>query len=230
MDSEASAARAVQARLAYEMRHLGRLYPVLLHDLRAFLNTMRLNSELLQRAAAREDLDAEAAAAIRRYAAVIADEIDPFARMLKAVVGQMQLADPPTKRFDFRTLCEELAIVFGSYACSRRMAVRTTLADVPMNVDGDRDAVAHALTSLFLAAIDALPEGTPLAFALQSGRHEAVLTLAAETAAPIPWLLEPASEPVAIAREILERHAARLNLSSETVRLEIELPLAPLAA
>ncbi|MGE5179886.1 MAG: sensor histidine kinase [Bacteroidota bacterium] len=230
MESEASAARADQARLAHELRHLGRLYPVLAHDLHAFLNTMVLNLELLQRAASRPDLDAEAASRIRKYAALVAEEIPPLDRMLKAVVGQMRLADPPTKRFDFRTLCEELAIVFGSYSRHRRVAVRTTLADVPMNVDGDRDAVAHALTSLLLAAIDALPEGTPLAFTLQAGRHEAVLTVAAESAAPIPWLLEPASEPVTIAREILERHAARLNFSSETVRLEIELPLAPLAA
>ena len=230
MDSEAGAARDDQARLAHELRHLGRLYPFLAHDLLAFLNTMALNLELLQRAAAREQLDADAAARIRRYAALVAEEIPPLDRMLKAVVGQMRLADPPTKRFDLRTLCEELAVVFGSFAQHRRVSVRTTLADVPMNVDGDRDAVAHALTTFFLAAIDALPDGASLLFTLQSGRHAAVLTLAAETAAPIPWLLEPASEPVAIAREILERHAARLNLSSETVRLEIELPLAPLAA
>jgi signal transduction histidine kinase len=230
VDSDVSDSRADQARLAHELRHLGRLYPVLAHDLHAFLNTMVLNLELLQRTAARENLDADATARIRKYAALVAEEIAPLDRMLNAVVGQMRLADPPTKRFDFRTLCEGLAIVFGSYARHRRVTVRTTLADVPMNVDGDRDAVAHALTTLFLAAIDALPDGSSLLFTLQSGRHAAVLTLAAETLAPIPWLLEPASEPVAIARGILERHAARLNLSSETVRLEIELPLAPLAA
>jgi hypothetical protein len=221
---------ADEARLAHELRHLGRLYPVLAHDLHAFLNTMALNLELLQRIAARENLDADAAAKIRRCAALVAEEIAPLDRMLKAAMGQMRLADPPTTRFDFRTLCEELAIVFGSYARHRRLVLQTTLADVPMNVDGDRDAVAHALTSLFLAALEVLPQGTPLVLALQVGRHAATLTLEAETAAPIPWLLEPASEPVAIARGILERHAARLNLSSETVRLEIELPLAPLAA
>lgn len=225
--------KAVDERLAGHLRHLGRMYPVLAHDLHAFLNTMVLNLELLRSAAAREELDAETAARIRRYASVVADEIPPLDRMLKAVVAQMRLADPPSAKFDLRALCEEQAIVFDSYARHRRVHVRTTLADVPMAVSGDRDAVGHALTAMLLSAVEALPEGALLLFTLQADRRAAILTLAAEpggAADAVPVLMP---EPPAQAREVLGRHGARLHWPNEPpdrARLEITIPLAPLGA
>lgn len=212
------------------------MYPLLAHDLHAFLNTMVLNLELLQRTAAKPEVDAEAIAKIRRYAALVADEIPPLDRMLKAVVGQMRLADPPTSRFDFRALCEELAIVFDSFSRHRRLRLRTTLADVPMAVNGDRDAVAHALTSLFLEALETLPHGSGLTLTLQADRRVATLTLAAEppaAASPGPTSPLPAGEPPAEARSILETlgaHVTRTSGPEGGSVLDITLPLAPLSS
>jgi signal transduction histidine kinase len=197
---------------------------------------MVLNLELLRRAAAKPEVDAETAAKIRRYAALVADEIPPLDRMLKAVVGQMRLADPPTTPFDLRTLCEEIAIVFDSYSRYRRLRIRTTLADVPMPVAGDRDAVAHAFTTLFLDAIDALPEGSELALTLQADRRQATVTLA--SGAPPEGPPVPAApngeraEAATAARETLERYGARVVHTSGTNAsvLDITLPLAPLSS
>lgn len=218
-------------RLAAHLRNLGRMHSVLAHDLHGFLNTMVLNLELLRRAAEGDGLSAETAARIRRYVSMVADEIPPMNQMLKAVLGQMRLADPPTAKFDLRTLCEEQAIVFDSYARHRRLRLRATLADVPMSVAGDRDAVAHALTALFLDAIDVLPAGAQLVVTLQTDRRAAVLALAAE---PPESGAEPAlREPPDLVRSILERHGAHLqwtNRPRELARLEITLPLAPLGA
>jgi signal transduction histidine kinase len=217
-------------RLARHLRNLGRMYPVLAHDLHAFLNTMVLNLELLQRAAAKEDPDSETMARIRRYAALVADEIPPLDRMLKAVVGQMRLSDAPTTRFDFRTLCEELAIVFDSYARYRRLRLKATLVDVPMAVAGDRDAMAHALTSLLLEMLEAVPQGTDLTLSLQADRRLATLALAA--APPAVLTREPAvAESTAAAREILERHGARIDDApgaDGSSALGITVPLVPL--
>jgi signal transduction histidine kinase len=218
------------ARLARHLRNLGRMYPVLAHDLHAFLNTMVLNLELLQRTAAKEDPDPQAMARIRRFAALVADEIPPLDRMLKAVVGQMRLSDTPTTRFDFRTLCEELAIVFDSYARYRRMRLKATLADVPMAVAGDRDEMAHALTALLLDMLEAVPQGTDLTLSLQADRRLATLTLAA--APPTVLTREPAvPESAAAAREILERHGARIDDApgaDGSSALGITVPLVPL--
>ncbi|HTM01531.1 MAG TPA: hypothetical protein VL503_10465 [Candidatus Omnitrophota bacterium] len=218
------------ARLARHLRNLGRMYPVLAHDLHAFLNTMVLNLELLQRTAAKEDPDPQAMARIRRFAALVADEIPPLDRMLKAVVGQMRLSDTPTTRFDFRTLCEELAIVFDSYARYRRMRLKATLADVPMAVAGDRDEMAHALTALLLDMLEAVPQGTDLTLSLQADRRLATLTLAA--APPAVLTREPAvPESAAAAREILERHGARIDDApgaDGSSALGITVPLVPL--
>jgi signal transduction histidine kinase len=218
------------ARLARHLRNLGRMYPVLAHDLHAFLNTMVLNLELLQRTAAKEDPDPQAMARIRRFAALVADEIPPLDRMLKAVVGQMRLSDTPTTRFDFRTLCEELAIVFDSYARYRRMRLKATLADVPMAVAGDRDEMAHALTALLLDMLEAAPQGTDLTLSLQADRRLATLTL--EAAPPAVLTREPAvPESAAAAREILERHGARIDDApgaDGSSALGITVPLVPL--
>lgn len=232
-DAREAEAREAEARLAQHLRHLGRMYPVLAHDLHGFLNTMVLNLELLQRTAAREEQDADSVARIRRYAALVADEIPPLDRMLKAFVGQMRLAEPPSTRFDLRTLCEELAVLFDSYGRHRRVRVRSTLADVPMAVVGDRDAAAHALTSLLLGAVDGLPAGSLLALTLQAGRSTAVLALASEPSDPGVPVAAPLAEPTAAVRAMLERLGAHMELPHgprDPARLEITLPLAPLGA
>lgn len=218
------------ARLASHLRNLGRMYPVLAHDLHSFLNTMVLNLELLQRAAAREDPDPATLARIRRFAALVAEEIPPLDRMLKAVVGQTRLSDPPTTRFDFRALCEDLAIVFDSYARYRRLRLKATLVDVPMAVAGDRDAMAHALTALLLHALEAAPPGTDLTLSLQADRRLATLALAA--AAPAVLTREPAMrESAAAAREVLQSLGARIDDSpgaDGSSALGITVPLVPL--
>ena len=206
------------------------MYPVLAHDLHGFLNTMTLNLELLQRAAGKDEVDGESLARIRRYAALVANEIPPLDRMLTAVVGQMKLSAHPTTRFDWRALCEELAIVFDSYARHRRLRLKTTLADVPMAVAGDRDAMAHALTALILNAVESAPPGADLTLSLQADRRLATLTLAAVP--PAVLTREPAvPESAAAAREILEGLGARIDDApgaDGSSTLGITVPLVPL--
>lgn len=227
--TEARETRDAEGRLARHLQNLGRMYPVLAHDLHAFLNSMVLNLELLQRTASRDELDAEAVARIRRYAALVADEIPPLDRMLKAVVGQMRLTEPPAPRFDLRTLCEELAIVFNAYARHRRIQAKTTLADVPMAVAGDRDVVAHALTSVLLHALDELPQGSVFTMVLEAERKQAVLKLAAEPADGTPWpLVSAMDEPYTSASAVLERQGATVARTTESPQIQITVPLAPL--
>jgi len=225
-----------EARLAEHARILGRMYPVLAHDLLGYLNTMALNLELLQRTSSRETIDAESAERIRRFSALVAGEIPPLDRMLKAVVGFMRRSEPPTTRFDLRALCEDLAIVFGAYARQRRLQFRSTLVDVPMVVAGDRDAVQHALTALILRLVDALPERAEVAWTVQTHRVAATLTVAAESTAGSDGAahLGPlaASHPITASHQILERHGARIawsHAAGGAATLEITMPLAPLS-
>jgi hypothetical protein len=203
---------------------------------------MVLNIELLQRTASAgaEGEDGK----IPRYASRVASELQALDRRLKAVVGQMSLTVPSADRFDWLTLIQDLAIVFESYARERRIRVQVTLPEVPVNVLGDRDAVNHLLTALLLGSVDALPNGAALSLALRADRGTATLRLSAAPGAPADspvepdpiafWTREPAAGALAAARETLESHpSARLLISSgsrEPARLEIELPLAPLAA
>ncbi len=227
---------AASARLAEHRRHLGRMYSVLAHDLQGHLNSMVLNLELLQRTA-----DAEPGR-VPRYASLIASELQALDKRLKAVVGLMRLADSPSDRFDWRAVTEELAIIFESYARTRRVRVRSALPEIPVGVFGDRDAVSHVLTSLLVGVVDTLPTGSLLSLSLHTDRQNAVLDVsatpgaAADTpAAPEPiafWTREPAAGALEAARAVLESHDVRLRVPSgprEPARLEIELPLAPLA-
>jgi len=227
-------------RLADHLRHLARIVPAVSHDLRAHLNSMVLNLELLQRSL---DGGATPGDRIARRATVIAGEIRQLDRMLKAVAGQTRLAGPQEERFDYRLLCEDLAILFRSYGRQRRIRVEAELPEMPVMVASDRDAIHHALTSLLIAVIDALPEGAQLSLAMRADRRNAVLTAsatapdsdsrAAESGAaapsPVSFSREPAARAVAMARETLESLAAPLLISSgprQPARLEIHLPLA----
>jgi hypothetical protein len=211
---------------------------VLAHDLQGHLNSMVLNLELLQRTA-----DAEPGR-VPRYASLIASELQALDRRLKAVVGQMRLADSPSDRFDWRAVTDDLAVIFESYGRARRVRVRSGLPEIPVSVFGDRDAVSHVLTSLLVGVVDTLPTGSLLSLTLRTDRKNAVLDVsatpgaAADTpGAPEPiafWTREPAAGALEAARAVLESdHAALVRVLSgprEPARLEIELPLAPLAA
>jgi signal transduction histidine kinase len=229
---------AVSARLAEHRLLLGRMCSVLAHDLQGHLNSMVLNLELLQRTAETEP------GRVPRYASLIASELQSLDKRLKAVVGQMRLADPPTDQFDLRAVTDELAVVFESYARTRRVRVRSTLPQIPVNVFGDRDAVNHVFTSLLVGVVDSLPTGSFLSLALRTDRQNAVLDISATPGAgadtsgpPEPiafWTREPAAGALEAARAVLQSdHAAPIRIPSgprESARLQIELPLAPLIA
>lgn len=205
-----------QARLARQRLVLARLYTGLTHDLLGFLNTMVLNLEVLRNVAAHETIDAKDAARIRRLAEVVSGEIPPLHEMVKAAMAQIRLLDPPTTRFDLRTLCEELAIVLAAAARSEKSVLRTTLADVPMTVAGDRDAVAHALMAAILGTLLALPQGSMLSLTLQADRREAVLSFLAQPDASGLARVPQAdvAEAALDARAVLEQYGARLDESS----------------
>lgn len=226
-----------EAGLAAHAENLGHLYSILAHDLHAYLNSMVLNLELLRRAIADFKPGDESLDRMGRYASLVAGEIPGLDRMLKAVVGQMRLTGASDGRFDFRMICDDLTVIFDSYARQRRIRIETALADVPMNVAGDRDAMHHAMTSLLLAAIDALPDGAEVLIRLHTERPRVLFTALAtlpEGQLPGPfWSGDAKGRAVALARDVLERHAARLLISWEapsSARLEIDLPLTPIAA
>lgn len=224
---------AVSARLAEHRLHLGRMYSALAHDLQGHLNSMMLNLELLQRTA-----DAQPGR-VPHYASMIASELQALDRRLKAVVGQMRLADPASDRFDWRALTDDLAVIFESYARTGRVRVRSALPEIPVSVFGDRDSVSHVLTSLLVGVVDTLPAGSLLSLTLRTDRQTAVLDISATSGAageapgaPEPiafWTREPAAGALEAARAVLESdHAAPIRVPSgprEPARLEIELPL-----
>jgi signal transduction histidine kinase len=223
------------ARRAAAWSLFGRIVPYVAHDFRARLNGLVLNLELLQRAA---DGGAVDPARVRHYAERMAAEVREIERMLRAVVEPIRPDEPGSDRFDFRTMCADLVVLAESYARSRRIGVRSALPEVSLRVLGNREAVQHALTSLLIHAIDALPQGSRLSLSLHTERRLAIFTAAAFSAPeagestdskPAGWIREPSRSAVESAREILAGHDARLFLSSEPrgeARLVVEAPLA----
>ena len=99
------------------------------------------------------------------------------------------------------------------------------------------------LTSLLVGVVDSLPAGSLLSLTLRTDRQSVVLDVSAApgaaadtTGAPEPiafWTREPAAGALEAARAVLEsHHDVHIRVPSgprEPARLEIELPLAPLA-
>jgi hypothetical protein len=214
-------------------RLFGRVVPYVSHDFRAHLNTLILNLELLQRSADAGPLSPER---VRQYAERMATEVRQLEQMLRAIVEAARPDKPGVDRFDFQSICSDLAILSESYARSRRIRVRSALVETPMPAVGEREAVWVALTSLLVHMIDALPEGSHLSLSLHAEQRLATFSAAAYAPAeaagdasstPAGWIREPSAAAIESAREILAGHDAQLVISEPRgpARLTVEMPL-----
>ena len=229
------------ARLAAHLRSLGRMYPVLAHDLHAYLNTMVLNAEIIQRLA--DQPTPEACERIRRSAILIASELAGLERMLKAVVGQTRLSEPAANpvaggdRFDLRALVEEISLVFESYSRHRRIRWSADLGDMPLAVVGNRDAVKHALVSCIMGAVDDSTPGDEISLVIRADRSRASVSIQCACREPTDSAPDRSLAPVAeghaaAAREravrVLARHGALVREVHDPRgrgSFEIEIPL-----
>ncbi|MBN2491962.1 MAG: HAMP domain-containing histidine kinase [Planctomycetes bacterium] len=147
-------------RDASKMRALARLFVSVAHDLKAPLNAIFLNLELLRRAL---ETGEAAPAAERdkrsRILATVRSEIERLGRMLGEVLRLPSLPQETHRPFDVARVLKEAVLLLHPMARDQNVTVNLAIAAGPIRVRGHRDRLKQALINLLLNALEAMPEG-----------------------------------------------------------------------
>jgi signal transduction histidine kinase len=145
-------------RLAGYMRTLSVLYRACLHDLRAPLNAMVLNLELL-----RESLDAAEQPAARerrlKYVDVVHAQVDRIARGLEMLLKHNFAVEGERRRFDLREVIGEVADLVEPFARSRQLRVESQPSPAPVHIRAFRDRIHQVLLNLVNNGLEAMSPG-----------------------------------------------------------------------
>ncbi len=161
--------------LAVQMRGLTRFYMEVVHDLKAPLNAMVINLELLKDTF--EPDDADRYARQRRYVDVLGDEVQRLNRSLTSLLAQTPRLAESAQRFDLRELVQELVDLIVPQAKAQRVTVEPRLPSSSVAVEGRRDRLKQALLNVAINALEAMPEGGTLGVTLDVERDAATLSI-----------------------------------------------------
>lgn len=155
-------------RQAAQLRSLSRIYLGVAHDLRAPVNAMLLNLELLKRSLlADEDVDPVLLGRRQQWVQVIEEEIARLGRSLDVVLGQTAPPRPGPEPFDLRDAVSQVERLLGPQSRQQRVRMSVVLPSAPVLVYGERDALKQAIIHLAVNALEALPEKGLLGIELQ---------------------------------------------------------------
>lgn len=230
--------------LVSQMRSVGHLYRSVAHDLRAPLNAMVVNLELLADAVA-QGPDEEANARSRRYAAVLKEEMERLQRYLENFLYQTAPPDEGRRRFDLAEHLRRMTRFIAPQAQHQKTELVVDLPGEPVEVEGNPDHLRQAVLSLLvnaLEAVEARSEGR-VELGLDTGGGAAgrirlwvadngpgIDAAARERIFHMHYTTKPAGSGIGlhVARRMVEQHGGTLRLASEPrsggTRFEITLP------
>jgi signal transduction histidine kinase len=155
-------------RMAAQLRALTRVYRGVAHDLRAPLNAMVLNLELLRRsldpaAPPREDM----AGKQQRWVGVIEQEIQRLRRALDVLLAQTAPTSEKTEPFDLRGVLEEIEALLFPQARQQYVTLAVRVPDEEVTVVGLRDLIKQSALNIAINALEAMPDGGTLGMSLE---------------------------------------------------------------
>lgn len=157
--------------LAIQMRGLVRFHMAFVHDLRAPLNAMVMNVELLKQTLRNGAASAAADDATRerqlRYIGVLKDEISRVDRQLGTLLTTSAPASDAREEIDVTQLIRELAALIGPMAHHQRVQLETHISDVPLRLTLQRDRLKQAMLNIAINALEAMPDGGRLTIEVQ---------------------------------------------------------------
>lgn len=152
-----------ELRLAIQMRGFAQFYMAFAHDLKAPLNAMVLNLELLKRTLASEEAEGAAVDEKRarqtRYIETLVGEVSRLDRSLRTALTHAAPPSAGLKHFDLRELIEELGSLLDPQARHQRIELKITLPDDPMPLTGHRDRLKQALLNIAINGLESMSDG-----------------------------------------------------------------------
>ncbi len=153
--------------LASQLRSLTRVYRAVIHDLKAPLNAMVLNLDLLQSALRRGEgaLEAEQG---EEYLGVLREELERLDRSLLALLAETTPAGRGREEFDARTMVEEIERLLLPQARLQHVALEARLPGTALRIAGQRDRLKQAILNVAINALEAMCDGGALELRLEA--------------------------------------------------------------
>jgi signal transduction histidine kinase len=222
-------------RLTSQMRSVAQISPAVAHDLRAPINAMVFNLEILQEMIA-SGRAAEAAnrEKLLRYVSVLKEELSRLHRGLETFLGYISPRSDKIEPLDLGELVRELASLLVAPARKQQVQVETAAAAEPLSAEGNRYLLRQALLHLSLAVLAGVPKQGTLHLRLErlDGRARLYVYGATGAQSPADDGVSPQPEPgfdlrfspggalaqLWVARSILAAHGGEVRASGPAER------------
>jgi len=163
--------------MAARFRAISRLYSSMAHDLRAPLNALAINLDLLKSSMAKnQPADPIGAERQQRYLKVLGEELAHLTRSLSTFLTQTLPAHEVEQVFDPHEVLLDLVALIAPMAKKQRVALDLQMGDHAVMLEGRRDALKQALLNLAMNAFEAMPQGGRLTIKLETGLGEALVS------------------------------------------------------
>lgn len=157
-------------RLAAQMRSIAQVTPAVAHDLRAPINAMVFNLEILK-----ETLSAGSPGGPERqlrYVQVLKDELSRLHRLMETYIAQSSPRGDRRETLDLRDLLIELGELLAGPCRKQQVTVAVESPLPPVEIQGNRYHLRQLLLHLAVAVLSELPRGSSLRLGLeQTGRQ-----------------------------------------------------------
>jgi signal transduction histidine kinase len=141
-------------RLTSQMRSVAQISPAVAHDLRAPINAMVFNIEVLrQMISSGRASDPANQSKLLRYADVLGEELSRLHRGLETFLAFISPRSDKLETIDLRELAEELASLLVAPARKQQVQVESEFPEQPLLAAGNRYLLRQALLHLALAAL-----------------------------------------------------------------------------
>ena len=229
-----------ELRLAIQMRGFARFYMAFAHDLKAPLNAMVLNLELLKGTFGAEATgDPQLKERRERYVAVLREEVARLDRYLRTILTQAAPASESLQQFDVRELIQDLATLLGPQAKQQHVVLDTQLPDESIRLTGHRDRLKQAMLNIAINALESMPDGGRMTLELSAKDARARIAIRDSGPGIAPELLGQiygmhfttknggTGIGLYVARSVVESYGGEIRVESEVGRgtcFAVELP------
>jgi signal transduction histidine kinase len=223
-NQQAGTAESVETdlRLSALMRSLAYVTPAVAHDLRAPINAMVFNIEILKETIA-AGKGAEPAGRERqlRYVNVLKEELNRLHKEMEIFIAHISPRGDRTEHLDLRELLEELSVLLTGPARKHQVQIRMQLPETPVPVEVNRHLLRQALLHLAVAALAGVPKDGLFELRLER-RGDRAWTYIAGT----PGGEGGAPDPLPVSRGILASQGGEVRPGETPQAYEVELSLA----
>ncbi len=210
--------------LAIQMRSLARAYAAFAHDLRAPLNAMVMNVELLRQTLAEDAAREAVGPRQQRYTDVLRQELERLNRQLGLFLSHVAPSMGGVQEVNLSELVADVVGLLEPQAKRQHVTLEVRLPDRKLAVTADHDRVKQALLNVVINALEAMPDGGRLTMTLAANDGEAEITIA-DTGPGIPPDLLPkiyemhfttksggTGVGLYVARSVVESYGGRLDV------------------